>query len=689
MGATASRGRATGVSGSHEKDVLKEFRLSAPTAAVVGAGMAGVHVAYELAQMGFAVTVFERLPQVAAGSTSSGIPFVGVGIAQPHLHGMSIWKQVFKGMLWPWSCPDVIVRDGLLQSIFSPETHLWLRARRRTLMDGKDIVTYSNHLSKLSRDTVVSMASKHPSLRQHLGAPGIHLQREADGEAKGGEVLTAHPDPRWIDPVGWTRAVAELLRSQYNVKFCLNHQVDSLNVKFRNNTEMISSLNISTMVSDAERGTTEVTTPEVLHQNFDVVVLAAGADTGALSRGSLRLPILPLSSVSVRFDNPSPPLRKSLDQLIPSPSPSVSSAPVLKELRAKANLFGYLLPERDSRPRSYHLNGLLSTDVTFQSFLFKEQRLDARKKWLRRLCAYVNAFHDIDLASHAPWEMQDPDLHPMEDLASTASVTRYQIGLSPDGVPLVDYYGGFFNTFVCAGFGSRTADLAPGAAVVLAALVNHQAQELLTEQRAVAEESQMDRHHLPQPHLAEAERELQEVWNGVLPARYGTPQTKPSSECLSITQVTSNPYGTGRFDRVLPQRVSKDGPQPRSPLHVFYDMEDTFVRHAEPLIKSFNNLVVALTQFSVVPSALRAVLMAHFYEPDPLSQEEIEERRHMGEELRRIIAAHEGCVSGDVPGADNSNSGPPIEVDWVERSRQDREAMERHAREFFTEKRKV
>lgn len=32
-----------------ESNLLQSFNLSAPTAAVIGAGMAGVHVAYELA----------------------------------------------------------------------------------------------------------------------------------------------------------------------------------------------------------------------------------------------------------------------------------------------------------------------------------------------------------------------------------------------------------------------------------------------------------------------------------------------------------------------------------------------------------------------------------------------------------------------------------------------------------------
>eukprot|EP00796_Vickermania_ingenoplastis_P006733 gene6733-4827_t len=665
-----------------EQDVLSTFRLTQPTAAVVGAGLAGVHVAYELARIGFDVTVLEQREEIGMGSTAYSLPFCGVGVRDANLLEMRAWRDLAKGVLWRSACPNIVCRDAPLQTIFSPEFYRWLRARWRCLMDKKDVVTYSNHLSVLSRHVVEGICKEHASLRPFILPGRVQVMEAGNLQAKGSAaadytvVSSAHPEPLVMDPLGWTWALADLCRTKYNVKFWTSHRVEALNTRYRDNTEMISSLTFSAPVgSSSDALPIQGTDRERTTRSFDVVVLAAGAETGALTRSAVHLPVLPLTSLAVTIHSPSGSLSQRLLRLlhIPPPSPSTSSAIpptcTLTALHPGANLFGYHIPGTSS----FHLNGLLSTDTTEHSEIFRGLRRETRgRKLLRRMCSYLRVYNNVDL-----FDLEKEAAEALDAPSSGLTSTVYHVGVTPDGVPIADFYGGYFNGFLCTGFGNRSPDLAPGAALVLQKLVDQQAQELLIEQRRDAEEHGIEAHNFPNPHLQKTEQDLQQLFQGKLPS-----SDAPISDGTSFV----NPYGTNRFKGLIPPRRLPDS-APISPLTAFFRLEDKFVNRIEPWLVWTNRWIVAIAEKDVVPSFVKTIVFTHFYDPPEPSEEERAVVRKVKQKMERIIQQHEHqgrsaeeAQSGPVPRREAVDSG----AQWSERSRLSGAQMDEQVRQFFT-----
>ncbi|RNF08385.1 hypothetical protein TraAM80_02845 [Trypanosoma rangeli] len=79
--------------------------------------MVGVHTAYELAQLGFRVIVFEQCRAIGLGATQYAFPFVGVGLLQPYIHTIRMGRKLLRGTL-AVICPDIISAEDSWNSFF-------------------------------------------------------------------------------------------------------------------------------------------------------------------------------------------------------------------------------------------------------------------------------------------------------------------------------------------------------------------------------------------------------------------------------------------------------------------------------------------------------------------------------------------------------------------------------------------
>lgn len=658
MGASLGSARSPAAKGDEttqdSKSVLSSFQFSAPTAAVVGGGVSGVHAAYELARLGFSVTVFEQRPVLASGSTAFSLPFVGLQGASAALLDLSMWKQLAQGVLWrPAACPSLIVSDSLLASLFSPELHLWLKAHRRCLMNREEVVTYGNNLSRLSSQVVHQMRKEHPALGAEPLLPASCLS-DSSAAITAATPSSSSVSPHYVDPVSWTRTLAQLCASRYGVQFLTGHRVESLNVKFRNSTEMISSVTFSSRSS--ESGAMVVDS-----KGFDVVVLAAGGDTGQISRTSARLPILSVSSIdAVLLDGHGHSNSSSeVSQACAKWFPQSAAAAAVAMLHSASGLFAFRSPMGE-----VHISGLLSTDVRHRSpdavsssdaatnVGSSERRVHKLESRLQR---YLRVHTNIDLPV----------------TKATYGLTEYRQGISPDGLPIIDHWGGFFNAFVCAGFGSRSMDLAPGAAAILGGLVQREAHELLAVQRAETEEVHgISNHTLPVPQLAESHRRLQLLFSGNLP---GKAPNQSQEEAVDV-----NPYSTNRFRNLLPLRHSVVEAH-YSPFRLLTQAEEHVVRWVEPSVLRVSNFLLECAKGKRVPEFLQTAVFYCLYDPPPPTPEEVTAARQHSEDVQRMIQRYESATekseTGEAKGEGES---------WASKSKKRAASMEEEARQYFS-----
>lgn len=465
-GTRVSNSDKEGTEATSVSSLLSQFSTAPPSAAVIGGGMAGVHAAYELARLGFEVSVFEQQTEIAynggesatdapnaksaqpyapityssgSGSTGGSIPFVGTGMLSTSIFDHTVWQHLWKGFFSRSGCPNIVLRDALLPGLMSPEFHQWRRGRRRCLFrDREEVLQYGDRLSRVSREVVAQMVADHPTLAPFLrSSPSVRVANVPSRSSKGNtsnaaiaenaedtteqrkcvhsgkhstaEWLTAHGAPLYLDPVGWTRALAQVCQSLYKVEFFTQHRVEALHVNFRNNTEMISSLTISSpadsyhpMTEDREAGdermaylshqkekkvrggevvpagqrqrpllnianapqawVSEKTDEEgrlLSTHRFDVVVIAAGAECGKLCRTATPIPILPVSSVVLSVKAPSPAWWQALGSKLLAPrwssTVSRSDSPQEKPVAPSSQSFLLTALHPDANLYGYYL----------------------------------------------------------------------------------------------------------------------------------------------------------------------------------------------------------------------------------------------------------------------------------------------------------------------------------------------
>ncbi|KAG8345268.1 hypothetical protein TRVL_03896 [Trypanosoma vivax] len=469
MGTSSSRPSlvtdAAPVDGEQADSKLRNFDTSPPTAAVIGAGIAGVHVAYELAQLGFRVTVFEQKRAVGIGETQYALPFAGIGLLKPSIFSLSMTTELLRAYS-PFSVPHITLVEDSWNFLLSAPLHRWLLARRRSSLTEEQVKRYTNNLSRLSVSSMEELARQHKSLEKFIVGRGVSVQeliRSAPrnpGTRTETVPTTAHPRPLMVDPVGWTRELARISSEKYGVTFALGEKLVDSSMFLCYDTEMLSALRFSR----EEDGKTVHNT-----HKFDLVVLAAGASTGDLTWHSTQLPIIGVGGCSVVLQGQAhevpPPLKNQL-------SPSL---PNVLSLSPESNLVAYRAPTSgDANEETLVLQGLLSLDPSLPTQSNMGKTLLRMESYLRSRCGLNLPLTEmsrksVDRSNLVGESAVDrvPDAHQ----ASSLRATRYTRAFTPDGVPLITSSGGAFNAFACAGFGDHAVDMAPGAAKILAKMV--------------------------------------------------------------------------------------------------------------------------------------------------------------------------------------------------------------------------
>ncbi|KEG15221.1 hypothetical protein DQ04_00141090 [Trypanosoma grayi] len=640
MGAFASRG--SGVPNSTRlaeegdaENVLRDFDMSAPTAAVIGAGIAGVHVAYELARLGFRVTVFEQHRGIALGETQYSLPFIGVGFLHPYIYTLRMRRELLRGTL-SFACPDIISVEDSWNSFFSAAIHRWLWARRWSALSPEQVMRYTNNLSHLSVGVVEEMVNKHQSLAPYILSRDVSVGVLATTPHSDDEVTampTSHPAPLMIDPVGWTREVAKIANEKYGVQFALGERLLDMTTYLRYDAEMVSTLRFSREVEGRV---------ECNNRRFDVVVLTAGAQTGELTWGSSQLPIIGLGGCSVALQSTAGKALAHLTRVLSTfPTGMVSLSP-------RSHLIAYKTPRSDDATgdvsdvdndvgETIVLQGLLSFDTTKKTQPSLTGTLSRLEAYLRVKCGL-----EVPLLREYQQQQQEKRQHQYagsnngeaDTSSGSISVTRYIRAFTPDGVPLISNNGAAFNSFVCAGFGDHALDMAPGSARILAKLVEVEACVMLhDDEDDMKQKGRLVDGVMAEGRLAHVRQELQLLLNGFL-----TPST-PSSQGQAMETFSQNPFSSTRFHGVVKDEVHDV--THISLLHRLSNIETRLVQACEPLNHYINQKAIKLARQDNMPDWLRTIV--YYYFNDVEDDEKLKESwQKYAEGIQRIRKEFEG-----------------------------------------------
>ncbi|KAG5465150.1 hypothetical protein LSCM4_00603 [Leishmania orientalis] len=695
-------------------NLTERLSLASPSAAVVGAGVAGVHVAYELAKLGFKVTVFERRGDIAGGETRYSLPFVGVGLIEPSLARTAFRTEVLRGLLFPTACPDLIAREHLFNTLLNPVVYRWMWGRLRFCFSDSEVMDYTNNLSCVSHSVVCELVNKYPHLHQHVLAGPVTVLNERKEAA-----VTAHAEPLMVDPVGWTRALAGVCTRYYDVQFALGERLEDTITYLKYDVESTKSIRVSK--PDLLRPDQRVFASE----GYDVVVLAAGANTGTMTLPNSRLPVLGLSGLSAVVQQPSGALKDaiwSLFQCKPrrytdaaaTSSPQVVGAPssgadvasslarpapgTLVLLSSQCSLYGYTWPngissptDSNSRsecrssvvasmmqskvlptPQDIVLQGLLSLDSTIKTktHALVARQLDRLESYLRVKCGW-----SVPLSSPSAGAEGDHG-------SNIVRVREYVRAFTPDGVPIVDRNGGSFNCFVCCGFGDHAMDFAPGAAKVLGKLVEHEAQRLREEDIDRVKTWGLLTSKLSPSRQTEVEEELQLLFNGVNPDAMKRQQSMLGRKALSqsLLRFEGNPYSTSRFVGMVRKELkADDGPTILSRLCA---LEDNLLTKLEPYRRRFHAKATELALRENMPDWLRTVVFCYMYEEDESPEAQARREKHM-RRLQRLASQYEAPESDTKTTGDGAKE---VLLTPAERSKRKQDELERRARELFTKR---
>ncbi|CAJ1013071.1 Pyridine nucleotide-disulfide oxidoreductase/FAD dependent oxidoreductase [Leishmania naiffi] len=703
----------TPVGDSVSPNLTERLSLTAPSAAVIGAGVAGVHVAYELARLGFKVTVFERRGDIAGGETRDSLPFVGVGLIEPSLTRTALRNEVLRGMMFPTTCPDLIAREHLFNTLLNPVVYRWMWGRARSCFSDVEVMAYTNNLSCVSHSVVCELVKKYPHLHQHVFAGPITVLNEQKEPA-----VTAHAAPLMIDPVGWTRALADVCARYYGVQFALGERLEDTVTYLKYNVESTRSIRVSK--------------PDPLHpeqrlfacEGYDVVVLAAGASTGTMTLPNSRLPVLGLSGLSAVVQQPNGALKDAIRSLFQGKPRRRSSAAAtsfspgadalsngdgvvgslarptsgtLALLSSHCSLYGYTWPSTSSSTNSHDglegsssavasmmqskvlptpqdvvLQGLLSLDSTAktETRALVLRQLDRLESYLRIKCGWSVPLSSFSTSTET------------ERGSNVVRVREYVRAFTPDGVPIVDHNGGSFNCFVCCGFGDHAMDFAPGAAKVLGKLVEHQAQRLREEDIEKVKSWGLLTSKLSPSRRTEVEEELRLLFSGVNPEAVTRKQPMTGSEAPTLTWLRpeGNPYSTNRFINMVRKEVKVDDSP--SILSRFYAFEEGLLTRLEPYRRRFHAKATELALRENMPDWLHTIVFCYMYEEDDSPDAQARKEKHL-RSLQRLASQYE------TPVADAKWTGNGAEERYLtstEHSKRQQTELERRVREVFTKR---
>jgi glycine/D-amino acid oxidase-like deaminating enzyme len=458
MGSKNSTPTSSPQHGTASEKLLQDFDLSAPRAAVVGAGLAGVHAAYELSKLGFKVTVFDKGSEIGGGSsTRHAWPVVGVGARTPVIWDIPLSRDLFWGVL-PFGVPDIHSKDCAYITFFSSVIHRWMYARRfggQAASDSnrKAVLQWGQDLSAASVIKVQNMCKEYPALArciQPLEAV-VQVPQRVEGSANAiaevdPVVFPASPTPLLVDPVRWTQTLAKICHEQLGITFRLNTPVKSLSATFRNTREYVADIRfIEPIASERNERVAKA-------ERYDVYVLACGGEIAQLTASNANVPVIDLRGYGLTLSPSSELFEKGVGAIT---ADAVSAAPKV------TSFFTDILPRNSicafpslSSPGDVVLSGLYSFDTYSKG--------SRSAQWI------------IDALSAAVRVHLRRELEPSQSsvaVAAAATPFSYSRCVSPDGLPIISNTGRMFNCFVCAAFGDHQADWGPAAAEKLSSII--------------------------------------------------------------------------------------------------------------------------------------------------------------------------------------------------------------------------
>nr|CCC94016.1 conserved hypothetical protein [Trypanosoma congolense IL3000] len=626
--------------------VLKDFNMSAPTAAVIGAGIAGVHTAYELAQLGFRVTVFEQRGDVCLGETQYALPFVGVGLIYPYINSLRIGRELLWPKLWFGSSSLVTINNSW-DVLFSSLNQRWLWARRWCRLSEEEVMGLANNLSRLSVGVINDLSRKHRSLSPHVVSRDVNVQmlhpkgQDCQKALTTTSVKTAHDTPLMIDPVGWTRELARIARDRYGVEFFFSEKLLDITTYLRYDTELVSNLRFSRSVDGGV---------EYSNRKFDVVVLAAGEQTGKLTGESSQIPVIGLSGCSVAVQ----PSRG--DEIDCWRGKLPFQSPCLVTLSPDSHIVSYKthVEQPAKAAETFFLQGLLSFDAVSNAASCAEKMLLCMEEQLRRKCAInlplLSKYREYNKVLKQ--QAHQGNTGGVSDIqtsgASVMHVSQYTRSFTPDGIPLISKSGAAFNSFICTGFGDHAVDMAPGAAKILAKLVELEACAMLhqdekeMERKGYAVESAVS-----DERLNHTRQQMQLLLNGC----------RTASDILpgqSLKEYAQIPYSSARFGGVVKDNVHDI--RYTSFLRRLGNWERQLVQFFIPWEHYINQRAIQLARQDNMPDWLRTIVYYYFTdEEDDL--EMLQNRRKYVEGIRRIRDQFEGGIADQSPTV--VSSSPP------------------------------
>jgi glycine/D-amino acid oxidase-like deaminating enzyme len=403
-----------------------------PSAIVVGAGIAGLHSAQELAQLGFKVTVVDERSDVALGATRYDHGVFGAGRAfAPTLWQMNCKAELF-GSMFPMACRGLLGYETPPTMLANFGAVRWAYCRRRVETSGEHIQKAAAFLAKETESMMHKHMTDFPELQEAVIAT-TQVKPDAAAATAGGVMTT-------IDTVKWCTTLAGILTQRYNVDFLFKHEAVKLNFAMSSLSEYGHYL---TLLPPAEYPGAE---REASAINYDLMVLATGAGSNKLSWMSYPLPILAIGGYGIDV----PHVAKGFEQVVDKFRRDGGFSTLCKgAIRVSA-----ARPDEISGAPRIRVSGLAS--------LYAADFFPVAGVAQSALAARANFVDKIDMPKVA-------------DDARDVEEFRFVRGVTPDGLPIVSRLGNVSNVFVVSGFGDDATLFAAGSAKIMSRLVTGRA----------------------------------------------------------------------------------------------------------------------------------------------------------------------------------------------------------------------
>jgi glycine/D-amino acid oxidase-like deaminating enzyme len=430
-----------------------------PTAAVVGAGLVGIHVAKELADRGFDVTIYEREGSVGLGSTQYDCGVIGAPF-HPTGYDAEWFNDIFLGM-FPYNYRPLLTMEtpwGLPFDV-TYGRFFWNRFKflRQSNVTRERITDAGNWLATESEAIVFNLLKEVPELKKAVRGGTCYDMMES-GQWKPHQVVRKNNQVEVvsqlvIDPKLWTEIMASHLQKKQNVKFLFNHHVTWFQREFKWEVEFVSKL------VAVPRDPKTLEKQRTMSASHDVIVITTGAKAQETTWFGMPVPIIPVATYGLIFPNN----HADLSKLLP-PDPKAEFGQLLEDgsirVQRAAATVTLDLPDAIRTQQPWMLTGLSSLDV------------GPVQPVKRTEPSYISGLFATRLRQLRGLEMAD-----VANDDPTVQPVRFTKAMTPDGLPIISRVGLFRNVFVCAGMGDDIARFASGSAALLGRVIDHTAKD--------------------------------------------------------------------------------------------------------------------------------------------------------------------------------------------------------------------